>query len=137
MPVVIEHVQGKAPVTILAISGDLDASNYRQVIDRAQEAYATGSRTLLVDMSEVPFMASSGLVALHSMILTFRGEERAETEDGWEAFHAIDRDREQGVQKLVKLLNPQPRVMRTLNVTGLIAFFEIYADRDEAIASFD
>jgi anti-anti-sigma regulatory factor len=136
MSVVIEQAQGEAPVTILVLRGDLDASNYRQVIAKAEEAYAAGARSLLVDMSDVPFMASSGMVALHSIVLLFGGEERPDLEHGWEAFHAIGRDQDKGVQKLVKLLNPQPRVMRTLEVTGLKAFFEIYSERDAAIASF-
>jgi anti-anti-sigma regulatory factor len=134
--ITIYQAQGKVPVTILAIQGDLDASNYRQAIAKAEEAYSAGSRNLLVDMSEMGFMASSGIVALHNMVLLFRGEQRPDPEHGWEAFHAIDRDREEGMQQYVKLVNPQPRVMRTLEVTGLNAFFETYSNLDAAIASF-
>jgi anti-anti-sigma regulatory factor len=135
--ITIDQVEGKVPVTILAIQGDLDASNYRQAIAKADEAYSAGARNLLVDMSEMGFMASSGIVALHSMVLLFRGEQRPDPEHGWEAFHAISRDQDTGVQKNVKLFNPQPRVIRTLEVTGLKTFFEIFTDREAAIASFN
>ena len=136
MSITVEQSQGKASVAILAIHGDLDASNYLHVIDQAKELYASGTRALLVDMSDVSFMASSGLVALHSITLLFRGEALPDPEHGWEAFHAIDRDEDSGVQQQVKLLNPQPRVSRTLEVTGLSAFFEIFNDKQTAIASF-
>jgi anti-anti-sigma regulatory factor len=137
MPITAEQVQGKVPVAILAIHGDLDASNYLAVIAKAKEVYATGARGLLIDMRDMPFMASSGLVALHSTVLLFRGEKPPDPEYGWEAFHAIDRDQDSGAQKRVKLLAPQPRVSRTLEVTGLQEFFEIHTDLDEAIASFE
>jgi anti-anti-sigma regulatory factor len=136
MTITIDQAEGKVPVTILAIQGDLDASNYRQVIAKADEVYSAGARHLLVDMSEMNFMASSGIVALHSMVLLFRGEQAPDPEHGWDAFHAISRDQDSGVQKNVKLFNPQPRVMRTLEVTGLKTFFEIYTDREEALTSF-
>ena len=55
---------------------------------------------------------------------------------GWEALHALDRDRDSGIQEHVKLLNPQARVRQTLEKVGLDVFFEIYEDQDEAIASF-
>ena len=73
MQMTAEHVQGRIPITILAIHGDIDASNYDQVIAEARDLYAAGSRHLLLDLSDVPFMGSSGVVALHSIALLMRG----------------------------------------------------------------
>ncbi|MBN1147332.1 MAG: STAS domain-containing protein [Anaerolineales bacterium] len=137
MSITVEQAQGKAQVAILAIHGDLDASNYQAVINQARQLYASGTRALLIDMSDMLFMASSGLVALHSIALLFRGKTPPDPEHGWDAFHSIDRDQDSGVQQQVKLLNPQPRVNKTLEVTGLKAFFEIYTDREAALASFE
>ena len=136
MIITIDQVQGKVPVTILGIQGDLDASNFQDVIDQATEAYEAGARDILIDMSEIEFMSSSGLVALHSIALLLRGEELPDPEFGWEAFRTLDRDRESGVQAHVKLLNPQPQVDRSLEITGLKKFFEVYTDLDTAVASF-
>ncbi|MEA3440820.1 MAG: STAS domain-containing protein [Chloroflexota bacterium] len=136
MAITVRQEQGKVPVTILSIYGKLDASNYRAVIASAQGAHDQGARDLLIDMSDVPFMSSSGIVALHTIVLIFRGEGSSEPESGWEALHALDRDRSSGVQEHVKLLKPQPRVMSTLEKTGLDAFFNIYDEREEAISSF-
>jgi len=139
MNITVDQAQGKVSVTILGLHGDLDASNYQDVIAKAREVYNTGTRYLLIDMSDTPYMGSSGLVALHSIAVLLRGEEPPDPESGWNAFHAIARDRDAGraVQQHVKLLNPQPRVDRTLEMTGLKQFFEIYTDLQTAIASFE
>jgi anti-anti-sigma regulatory factor len=39
-------------------------------------------------------------------------------------------------QPLIKLLNPQPRVMRTLEMSGMNVYFEVYTDETAALASF-
>ena len=136
MTIKLERAQGDTPVAILSIQGDLDASNYKEVINAAKGAHQDGLQYLLIDMSEVPFMSSSGLIALHSIALLMRGEEPPDPEYGWEAFHALDRDRDSGVQTKVKLLNPQPRVEQSLKITAMNEFFEIHTDLDTAIASF-
>ena len=136
MQMTIESIQGKESVTILALRGDLDASNFESVITKAKELYASGTRRLLVDMSELNFMSSSGLVALHSIILLMRGEKPPDPQSGWAAFHAIDRERDSGPQTYVKLLNPQPKVFTSLQKTGMDEFFEIFSDRQTALASF-
>lgn len=136
MNLTVEQIQGKAPVTILGLHGDLDASNYQEVIAKAQTIYNAGGRYLLLDMSAVPFMGSSGLVALHAVAVLMRGDKPADPASGWDAIHAIDRDRESGMQKHVKLIAPQQQVDRVLDRTGLKQYFEIHSDRETAIASF-
>ena len=91
---------------------------------------------MLIDMSDIQFMSSSGLVALHSIALLLRGEKLPDPEFGWEAFNTLERDRESGIQEHVKLLNPQPQVDRSLEITGLKKFFEVYTDLDTAVGSF-
>ncbi|HET7091175.1 MAG TPA: STAS domain-containing protein [Anaerolineae bacterium] len=135
MNITVENAQGRVPVTILELHGDLDGSNYQEVIARARDLYGAGMRHLLIDMGDMAYMSSAGLVALHSVILLLRGEQPPDPESGWSAFHAIARE-QGGVQKAVKLLNPQPRVRRTLEMTGMQEFFEIYADRLAAVESF-
>ena len=136
MTITIDQVQGKVSVTILGVQGDLDASNYQEVIDSATQAFEAGARDMLIDMSDIQFMSSSGLVALHSIALLLRGEKLPDPEFGWEAFNTLERDRESGVQEHVKLLKPQPQVDRSLEITGLKKFFEVYTDLDTAVGSF-
>jgi anti-anti-sigma regulatory factor len=136
MQMTAEHVQGRFAITILAIHGDFAASNYEQVIAEARDLYAAGTRHLLLDLSDVPFMGSSGVVALHSIALLLRGETPPDRDSGWQAFHAIDHARADGVQQQVKLFGPQPKVSRTLQMTSMTDFFEIHTDKQAAIESF-
>lgn len=136
MDVTVLHMQGRVPVTVLQTHGDLDASNYQEVIARAEEVYESGARHVLLDMSDTPFMGSSGLVALHSIALLLRGEALPDPEAGWDAFYALDRDRESGLQQQFKILNPQPQVDRVLEMSGLKEFFEVYTDLHTAVDSF-
>jgi anti-anti-sigma regulatory factor len=136
MEIVVSEAQGRVPVTVMRLVGALDASNYLEVIARGQELYAAGTRDLLLDLTDLTSMASSGLMALHSVALIMRGAEPPDPEYGWGAFRAIDRDREAGLEKHCKLLNPRPTVERTLQVTGFATFLEVHTDLETALNSF-
>lgn len=136
MNITTEYTEGQSEVAILTTHGDLDASNYLDLIAKAREVYQAGCRRLLIDLGDTPFMSSSGIVALHSIAMLLRSDQELDTENGWEAFRAAGREREQGKQGFVKLLNPQPKVERTLEMTGLKNFFDVYADRGAALTSF-
>ena|SRR5215212_2733913 len=136
MLLTVESVRGRVPVDILAIHGPLDASNFEAVIAKVRELYQSGTRYLLLDMSDVPFMGSSGVVAIHSAALLMRNQEPPNPEHGWQAFHTLGAEQGQKLEQFVKLLGPQPKVNRTLQMTGLDEFIEIHTDREAAIASF-
>jgi anti-anti-sigma factor len=136
MNILISTIQAKVAVTIFHIQGSLDGSNYKELIAKAQEAYQGGARNFLLDLSEVTFISSAGIVALHTVSKMVKGQKLPDTEQGWETFRSIDRDRDQGLQSHVKLLKPQPPVERVLDTVGFTQFFEIYWDMGLAIASF-
>jgi anti-anti-sigma factor len=130
------QAQGRVPVTILQPRGEVDASNYRELIAEAKRAYDEGARDILLDLSSVSYMSSSGLVALQSVASLLRGEELPDLESGWGAFHAVERDRDLGPQPHFRLYRPQPRVDQLLDVVGFKHFLQIYTDLESAIASF-
>ena len=136
MTFAIEKVQGRVLVTVLAIRGDLDGSNYQEFIDLAKSAYQKGATDFLIDMSNLNFMSSAGLVALLSIIKLMSGESLPDPEHGWDALHEIHRTRDHGVQQHVKLLKPLPNVDKVLKMSGMKKFFEIFAEKQAAIASF-
>ena len=132
----VDHAQGKVPVTILAPEGDVDGSNYQALIAKAQELHAGGMQYLLLDLQHVAYMSSAGIIALHSISKLLKGETPPDVEGGWEAIHAVEREQTTSKQTQLKLLSPQPRVDRVLDMAGLTQVFEIYRDRDTAVASF-
>src|SRR4051794_32882026 len=130
------QVRGRVPVAVLKLNGDLDGSCYQNVIAGAKSLYDKGARHILLDLSNVPYMSSAGIVALQSIAAMLRGDTPADPEMGWSALHAVERDLEGSPQQRLKLLNPQPHVDQVLETVGLKSYLEIYTDLDTAIASF-
>jgi anti-anti-sigma factor len=129
-----EH--GRVPVTVLHLRGAVDASNFEDLIVEAQKAHKAGARDMLLDLGEVEYISSSGLVALQSIAALLRGEQATDLEEGWAALHTIQRDREAGLQQHFKLLDPQPRVRQMLETVGFARFLQVFDDLGLAVRSF-
>jgi anti-anti-sigma regulatory factor len=136
MDMTSRQAQGRVPVTVLQLEGKLDGSNYNELIEEVKMIYHEGVRDLLLDLSRLTYLSSAGIAAIHKAALIFRGVDIPEEESGWASFHAIDRDRDNGVQKHVKLFSPLPEVANILDITGFKTMFEIHSDLDKAVASF-
>jgi anti-anti-sigma factor len=133
----VDEAAGRVPITILSLDGELDASNFEALVDQVKGLYDGGSRDLLLDFTDLSFLASSGLVALHSIILIMRGGVPADPDSGWGAFHSLAEEVSSGaVQTNVQLVGPQPGVERVLQRTGLDRLFPIHPDRATALAAF-
>jgi len=129
---------GAGPVTILRLAGELDASNYLQLVARVQELYASGARRLLLDLSGLTFLSSAGLVGLHSAVLIMRGQQPPDPEGGWGVFHAMSDDlqRQPAPEANFKVLCPQPRVAKALEMSGFSRLLPVFQEREQALASF-
>jgi anti-anti-sigma regulatory factor len=136
MEISVSTQQGSVPVTVVQPHGDVDASNYAELITKVESLQKDGARDFLLDLSDVSFMSSAGLVALHSISIRLRGEIPNDPQAGWAALKSMDRSREAGMQKHLKLLNPQQYVADTFEKAGFTQFFEIYTDLKKAVASF-
>jgi anti-anti-sigma factor len=133
----IEQATGRVPITILALDGELDASNFTELIETARQAHDGGAQHLLIDLTDLRFMASSGLVALHSILRLMHGEAPPDPEAGWGALHSLGLDVSSGeTQTEVQLCGPQGPVERVLTRTGLSRLFLVHPDRATAIAAF-
>jgi len=136
MEIIISQNQDTSPATIMQLQGALDGSTYEQFITEAQKLYDDGSRNLILDMSELTFLSSAGLAGLHRIARVFNGEDRSTLEEGWSAIHAMGKERDNGFQKHVKLLNPSEKIQDVLDTVGFKTFFEIYTEIHPAMASF-
>jgi anti-anti-sigma regulatory factor len=136
MEMTSRQIQGRVPVTILQLDGKLDGSNYLQLFEEVKMIYAQGVRNLLFDLSRLTYLSSAGITAIHRTALVFRGLSIPNDESGWASYHAIDRDRDSGLQEHVKLLSPTPEVAHILDIVGFKSMFEIHTDLDTALASF-
>ena len=126
--------EAREPVAVMSIKGNIDASNFVEVINQAQEIYKRPVYNLLLDLSEVPFISSAGLVAIHKISLIYSGGQQEVEQEGKET--RPDFTHNANARKRVKLLNPQPGVDKTLEMAGLKLFFKVFDDLESAIQSF-
>ncbi len=136
MEIKTTEIKGRVPVTVLRTTGNIDGSNYQQLIDEAKAAYHAGARDILLNMVGTEYMSSAGLVAMQTIIKLLQNEELPDPEEGWDAMADIDRSREGGYREHFKLVNVQPRVARSLEQVGFKNYIAIFDDLDEAVASF-
>jgi len=136
MEIGVEQKQGRVAVTVLKPLERVDGSNYNELIAAAENEYRSGARRFLLDLSQVPYMSSAGLVAMHAIVMLARHGILPDEESGWEAFRALGRDAESGFQPYVKLLGPQPRVQKVLDMSGMDQFLEVFEDLDAAVGAF-
>ena len=87
---------------------------------------------MLLDLSQVAYVSSAGIRALHSIFKLLRTEAPEESNE------AIQRGLRDGTFKSphLKLLNPTPRVLEILTMAGKDMLLEIHHNRAEALASF-
>ena len=135
MEINVSQENGKVPVSVVHIKGDLDASSYLELVNTAQKLYDEGARHMVLDLTDLVFISSAGLASLHMVTKLFRGE-KTDPEQGWATFKEIDRERDSGMQKNVKLLNPSADVDKVLDTVGFKQFFEVYSSLSQAVGSF-
>jgi anti-anti-sigma regulatory factor len=126
--------QPSADLAVIGLTGELDGSNFESVIDAGRAACDSGARRIVLDLSELTYMGSSGLVAIHSISLLLRGQEPPSPENGWQAIHEIGNARvEDSEQAVLLLAGPQPPIERVLARSGMLDLFPVLADRASAV----
>lgn len=131
MEINVTFHQGKEPIAIMQLKGDINASNFVQISDKAQEIYLNPARNLIIDLSEVPSISSTGLAAIHNIALMYSGvPQQVEEHENPDFTHSAS------ARKHVKLLNPQPEVDKVLEAAGWKIFFKVFHDLESALASF-
>lgn len=128
MEITVTLEQASEPVAIMRLQGDIDASNFVQIVDKAHEIYQNPARNLILDLSEVSSISSTGIAAIHKIALIYSGV-------SGEITHP-DQTHSSNARKHVKLLGPQPDVEKALETAGLKLFFKVFRDLDSALKSF-
>ena len=131
MEILVSQEEARVPVTVFQLKGEL--SSEEPLSGLAQDAYDNGSRYLLLDLTKVSYISSSGLRAIHQVYYLFRGPISDESEQ----------EVRQGIisgsykSPTLKLLKPSKNAMKALSVSGYDMFLEIHKKRAKAIASFE
>ena len=137
MKISVSQKQGRVPVTVISLDGRLDGQNYQELIAKGQELYAAGIRDILLDLTQLSYVSSAGMVAFHNIGLLLSGETPPSPDQGWNAYRSMGRSSSvDGTHEHFKLFNPQPEVDHILDMVGFNTIFKIFTDIDEAINAF-
>ena len=65
MNIAVKKEMGRVEVTVLRVEGQLDGQSYQDLIAKAKEIYDAGGHDFLLDLTDLTYISSAGLVALH------------------------------------------------------------------------
>jgi anti-anti-sigma factor len=118
LKITTEQMQAKVPVTVFHISGWLDAQSEGQLLDTARLAHDEGARYLLIEMSDLNTLTSTGMRALQKVYQMFTPKE-----DVFEFPH-------------LKLCNAPPQIYNVLGITGFLQNIPMYESLSAALETF-
>ena len=126
---VSQHV-GRVPVTVLHLTGNL--TNEEPLQTEVRQAYNAGTRYLLLDLTEVPYISSSGLRTINHAYMLLRQSEPPTSSK------TISQGIAAGTYHSphLKLLKPSKRALEVIKLAGFDMFLEIHNNLAEAVASF-
>jgi anti-anti-sigma factor len=132
MDISVLHEQGRVPITVLHIEGDIDSSNYEQLDQIADRQIEDGAQYLLIDLSQVTFISSAGFRSLTKIFKELRSR----------SVDASDEEMHKGINNgrykspYLKLFKPSKLVEKTLKLAGFDMLLEVHDNLKTAIASF-
>jgi anti-anti-sigma factor len=134
MEIKVSTENGRVPITVVHIDGNIDSATYQVFQTRAEELIKGGTRHMLLDLSHSPYMSSAGLRALQTIFNQLRSlDPGADLDD-----HAVKQGISAGTYKSphLKLLNLSGDAAVAFKTAGFDMFIENFTDLKTAIASF-
>jgi len=113
MNIKVSQMEGRVPVTVLHVIGDIDANTHHALDAKATELIQGGSKHLLLDLSDVGYMSSAGFRSMHRMYT--QTQEKGGT---------------------VRLLNPSDEVKRLMKAMGFDTQLSAHTELRAAIDAF-
>jgi anti-anti-sigma factor len=134
MDIKVSTENGRVPITVLHVDGNIDSSTYEQFQSAARKLIDEGARYLLVDLSHAPFVSSAGLRALHTLF----NELRSRNPEANLSDEQMKKGISAGTYKSphLKLLNLSPETKSAFETSGFDMYIDTFTDKNTAIASF-
>ena len=134
MEIKVSTENGRVPVTVLHVDGNIDSATYQTFQSKVNELIKDGAQYILVDLSHAPYVSSAGFRALHQTFNELRSLHPSANLSEEELKKGISA----GTYKSphLKLLNLSKETRTTFEMSGFDMFIETYNDRKTAIASF-
>ena len=121
------QAKGDVEVTVLHLSGTLDAASEDALYNQACQAYDGGIKYLLLDMTNLEHISSAGLRALHNIFKKCTPEKE---------FKAARESGEPYKSPYFKLAAASSKVYYVLNLAGFLHNIPFYPTIDDAVKSF-
>ena len=134
MDIQVHTENGRVPVTVLHVHGNLDSSSYQEFESKAEELINSGTRYILVDLSHSGFISSAGFRALNHIFKKLREvHPEANLTD-----EAMKKGISAGTFKSphLKLLKMSPETRTAFEMSGFDMYIDTFTDLNTAIASF-
>ena len=134
MEIKVSTENGRVPITIMHVDGNLDSSSYGEFEKKAEELIKNGARHILVDLAHSPFVSSAGLRAIHQIFKDLNAAHADSTLSG----DAMKKGISAGTYKspYLKLANLSKETKLVFVTTGFYMYIEHYDDMKLALASF-
>jgi anti-anti-sigma factor len=134
MEITVSAKNGRVPVTIMHINGDIDTATSNLFQTKAEELIKGGARYILIDLAQCPYMSSASLRALHVIFKQLNAIHPDSTLDENEITKGIN----DGTYKspYLKLANVSDETQIVFKTSGFDMFLEFYDDVKEAISAF-
>lgn len=129
LEITVRQLQGRVPVTVMRLKGDLDSAGTEVFDARSQEIITAGAKDVLVDLTHVPFMSSAGIRSMHRLFNQLHPE-------GSEEYKRImDEGVRKGTYKAphMKLFNPSKRVLNLFEMMSMDMYMDILTGKEEEL----
>ena len=130
----ISTVNGRVPVTVVHVDGDIDSSTSEAFAAKVDELIEGGARYVLLDLSHAPFVSSAGLRVFHAVYNKLRElHPDANLSD-----EQVKKGIREGTYKSphLKLLNLSKEARKSFELSGYDMYIETFQDEKTAIAAF-
>ena len=125
---------GRVPITVVQVSGNIDSSSYEAFQSSVNEVIDNGARFILLDLTQAEYISSAGFRAFNNIF----NKLRAVNPDT----NLSDEDMKKGISAgtykspHLKLLGLSDNVKTTFELAGFDMFIETFTDKKTAVASF-
>lgn len=125
---------GRVPVTVMHVDGNIDSSTHEAFQARADEAIKGGARHILVDLAHTKFVSSAGLRTLNNIFNQLRAIDPESNLSEAEIQKGISAGTYKSPQ--LKILHLSPEARTAFEMAGFDMFIETHTDLKKAVASF-
>ncbi|HRJ74747.1 MAG TPA: STAS domain-containing protein [Anaerolineales bacterium] len=102
---------GKPPATVFHLHGWLDVQSEKLLLSAVEEARATGTSTIILNLEELTMLTSMGIRAIQKAQKMFESD------------------------SAIKLCNAPPNVYHVLKLSGFLQFMPVYESLEAALSS--